>query len=417
MANLNKLNLLMCGTGEYTTGWTRSGASKSDKKVCTQHYMSLEIINHRTQVDRPLTLFDLRRLGKVDELGMVGVNGNKFTEIRAHLQHNIAQVYKDLDVSFDSFPGDAETDPEAYKVAMDKLNPGDAVVIFTPDSTHYAIARYAIERGLHVLVTKPATQLLSHHLELIDLSRKHNVVCFVEHHKRYDPVYSDARVRARELGEFNFFNAWMSQPKSQLETFRAWAGKDSDIRAVPTRVVASAASGIATSEPYNCDQGTEDTITLLVDWQSVKSPRHNGTAVYTASWTAPMKSGVHSAQHWYYLGEKGDINIDQAHRGYDVTVDDTGKTWYNPFYMKYSPSESGHFDGQRGYGYISIEKFVDAARSVNAGITQPSDFDAQGLPTITNTVLTTAILNAGRISLDEKRPVGIGKDGEKWILH
>ena len=116
--------------------------------------------------------------------------------------------------------------------------------------THYAIARHAIERGLHVLVTKPATKLLSHHLELIDLSRKHNVVCFVEHHKRcvpfspcdeslpysdlvllrYDPVYSDARVRARELGEFNFFNAWMSQPKSQLETFRAWAGKDSDIR-------------------------------------------------------------------------------------------------------------------------------------------------------------------------------------------
>jgi len=158
------------------------------------------------------------------------------------------------------------------KVAINQLNPGDAVVIFTPDGkcpvhahkftvrrasflkgTHYVIARYAIERGLHVLVTKPATQLLSHHLDLIDLSRKHNVVCFVEHHKRfvfflytgpvlrmgrgglvlpsrYDPVYSDARARARSLGEFNFFNAWMSQPKSQLETFRAWAGKDSDIR-------------------------------------------------------------------------------------------------------------------------------------------------------------------------------------------
>ena len=93
------------------------------------------------------------------------------------------------------------------KVAIDKFNPGDAVVIFTPDSkcpahaqklavcgtlflrfffkdTHYTIARYAIERGLHVLVTKPATQLLSHHLELIKLSREHNVVCFVEHHKR-----------------------------------------------------------------------------------------------------------------------------------------------------------------------------------------------------------------------------------------
>ena len=85
--------------------------------------------------------------------------------------------------------------------------------------------------------------------------------------------------------------------------------------------------------------------------------------------------------------------------------------------MKYSPSGSGHFDGQRGYGYISIEKFVDAARSVNSGATQPGEFDVQDLPTITNTVLTTAILNAGRISLDEKRPVGISEDGGKWILH
>ena len=72
---------------------------------------------------------------------MVGVNGNKFPEIRAHLQNNIAEVYKDLDVSyvvcfyangdsmvleplsssFDSFPGDTETNPEA---CAPKLCPG-----------------------------------------------------------------------------------------------------------------------------------------------------------------------------------------------------------------------------------------------------------------------------------------------------
>ena len=84
--------------------------------------------------------------------------------------------------------------------------------------------------------------------------------------------------------------------------------------------------------------------------------------------------------------------------------------------MKYSPSESGHFDGQRGYGYISIEKFVDAARSVNAGATTAADFDAHGLPTIANTVLTTAILHAGRLSLDEKRPVYIKQQGNEWVL-
>lgn len=122
-------------------------------------------------------------------------------------------------------------------------------------------------------------------------------------------------------------------------------------KAVPTRVVASASTGIATGEPYNCVPQTEDTITLLVDWQSLKSPKHKSTAVYAASWTAPMNSGVHSAQHWYYMAEKvrnignvllhalilhpscaqGEINVDQAHRGYDIVKDDTGVAYYNPF--------------------------------------------------------------------------------------
>jgi D-galacturonate reductase len=85
--------------------------------------------------------------------------------------------------------------------------------------------------------------------------------------------------------------------------------------------------------------------------------------------------------------------------------------------MKYTPSETGHFDGQRGYGYISIDKFIDAARNVNAGLATAADYDTQGFPTIKNTVLTTAILNAGRVSLDEKRAVFIEKDGDGWKLN
>ena len=28
---------------------------------------------------------------------------------------------------------------------------------------------------------------------------------------------------------------------------------------------------------------------------------------------------------------QGEINVDQAHRGYDIVNDETGKAWYNPF--------------------------------------------------------------------------------------
>lgn len=245
---------------------------------------------------------------------MVGVSGRKFPGIREHFDRNIKQAYNGLDVAFSSFPADDKTEPEAYKTAIDALEKGSAITIFTPDSTHYPIALYAVERGHHVLITKPATQLLKHHLELLDAARKNGVFVFVEHHKRFDPAYADARHKAQtSLGDFNYFYSYMSQPKSQLETFKAWAGKDSDISYYlnshhidicesmvasqgwePVKVTASAAKGIA--EEVGCVEGTEDTITLMVDWRKEKKV---ATGVYTSSWTAPMKAGVHSNQYFH----------------------------------------------------------------------------------------------------------------------
>lgn len=75
--------------------------------------------------------------------------------------------------------------------------------------------------------------------------------------------------------------------------------------------------------------------------------------------------------------------------------------------MRYAPDEEGNFGGQTGYGYISFEKFVDACTALNEGHTTLSELDKRGLPTLRNTIVTGAILHAGRVSLDEKRSVGI----------
>lgn len=338
-----------------------------------------------------------------------------------------------MDTSFDSYPANDAVDPDAYKAAIDALSPGDAITIFTPDTTHYPIAMYAVERGIHVMLTKPAVKLLSHHQELLEAARKKGVCVYVEHHKRYDPAYADARFKSQKLGAFNYFYSYMSQPKSQLETFKAWAGVDSDISYylnshhidicdsmasplgyVPVKVSASASKGVATS--LGCNEATEDTITVLVHWENKETKGH-ATGVYTASWTAPQRAGVHSNQYFHYLAKDGEIRIDQAKRGYDVADDNVGQLmWYNPFYMKYAPDEDGNFAGQSGYGYISMEKFVDGCRAINAGSLKPEDLDAKGLPTLKNTIATTAILEAGRRAIDENREVMIEiKDGV-WSL-
>jgi D-galacturonate reductase len=137
-------------------------------------------------------------------------------------------------------------------------------------------------------------------------------------------MYSDARDRIRDgLGDFSYFYSFMSQPKFQLDTFRACksifilsnpshiyptsgAGKSSDIsyylnshhidfhvwslygRARPLRVTAMGSTGVAKSQ-YNID--TEDIITLSVQWINLES-KTIGSAVYTSSWISPKTDTI-----------------------------------------------------------------------------------------------------------------------------
>ena len=54
----------------------------------------------------------------------------------------------------------------------------------------------------------------------------------------------------------------------------------------------------------------------------------------------------------------------------------------------------------------SLEAFVDAVAAINAGEATPSDFD-HDLASVATTYRTTAILEAGRRSLDAHRSVQI----------
>ena len=321
------VNVLMVGAGEYTTGYVDGAPAQSDKRAGVV----------------ALALFDLRRQGLVDSLSIAGTNGTKFPGIRDHLQAAIGDVYQDLDISFKSYPHDqVASDTTVYRTALEEMAPGDVVTVFTPDDTHFSIAKAAIQRGCHVLVAKPIVKTIQEHLALAAMAADQQVLVAMEVHKRWDPIYADARDRIRSLGDFSFFSAYMSQPKSQLETFRAWAGRSSDISyylnahhidfhswsiahmARPISVHAVASTGYAQSKGID----TEDCITLTVTWKNVASG-NLGTAVYTSSWIAP-KSDVHSQQRFFYMGHRGEVQVDQARRGYSLTTDGAGYTSPNP---------------------------------------------------------------------------------------
>lgn len=386
----------MVGTGEYVTGFVDGKGSNSDK--------STGVLG--------LVCLDLRNRGKIGRLGMVGTNGKKLPALRNHMQHVLGHVYEGIDPSIiETWPADGVVDRDSYKDAAKAFRPGDVAIIFTPDDTHYDIAMACIERGMHVMITKPPVKTLKQHLNLIEAAKRKNVLCVAELHKRFDPIYLDARDRIRKLGPFSYYWSYMSQPKHQLETFKAWAGKSSDIsyylnshhidyhewclqgKSRPVRVSARASTGVANK---TLGVETEDTITIVVDWYNFEDGSV-GHGLYTSSWIAP-KSDVHSQQRWFYMGQQGEVTVDQAHRGYTIAQDGEPYGSVNPLFWKPTPS-NGKFAGQRTYGYISFEAFLEAAAEINSDRRKVSDFN-DTLPTLNTIAGTTAILEAGRRSLD-----------------
>ncbi|KAI3647006.1 hypothetical protein MP228_007227 [Amoeboaphelidium protococcarum] len=374
------MRVLMVGTGEYTVG-----IPPSVNAAGTQGSQSSSNSTDKKMGVVALTMFHLRQRGMVEWIGLCGTSAEKVEGSIQWLNDGIGQMYSNLSTQIDECWPKSGANLLAYQDAIDSMSSGSAVTIFTPDSTHYPIALYAIQKGMHVMIAKPTVHHLKEHDHLIEESRTHNVVVCTEFHKRFDPIYKDARnkiVDGQMGADLSYFYAYMSQPKYQLKTFKSWAGVSSDIsyylnshhidflcwsypQLKPVSVYASASKGIASSADYGCSSQCEDTITLLVEFASGDS--NSAHAVFTSSWVAPDKAEVHSQQRFHLLGSAGEIRIDQAHRGYETATDLQGYKSNNPLFWTYTPDQFGQFNGQQTYGYQSFQVWIEACQLVSDG--------------------------------------------------
>jgi predicted dehydrogenase len=79
----------------------------------------------------------------------------------------------------------------------------DAVIIATPVSTHFKLAKAALLHDKHVLIEKPITATSREALELIELAEKRNLVLMAGHTYEYHPAVDFLReiIRNGQLGE------------------------------------------------------------------------------------------------------------------------------------------------------------------------------------------------------------------------
>lgn len=109
-----------------------------------------------------------------------------------------------LDYIHDTYPGVATT--LNYEDALN--SDVDGIVLATPISTHYKLARQALLAGKHVLVEKPLAMTAAHCRDLIALAEREQRVLMVGHTFEYNPavVYLRNMVQNGELGELFYID-------------------------------------------------------------------------------------------------------------------------------------------------------------------------------------------------------------------
>src|SRR5207245_1591483 len=108
----------------------------------------------------------------------------------------VRQAYPDLPVT--RKPYDLLTSPEI-----------DAVAVVTPVSTHFDLAKVALENGKHVFIEKPFTSTTQQAEELIELAERKNLRVMVDHTFLFSGAVRKIRdiVNAGTLGPLYYFDS------------------------------------------------------------------------------------------------------------------------------------------------------------------------------------------------------------------
>lgn len=96
----------------------------------------------------------------------------------------------------------------SYKSALDNINL-DAVIIATPSSTHFSIAKDALLAHKHVLIEKPMALSISNAEELLSIASKNNLLISVDHTYLYTPAVQKLKslIQNKEIGLVKFFDS------------------------------------------------------------------------------------------------------------------------------------------------------------------------------------------------------------------
>lgn len=192
----------------------------------------------------------------------------------------------------------------------------DAVVIATPATTHYGLARRALQAGKHVMVEKPITNNISEAEELCAIAESSGLILFVGHVFMYNPAVRKVKqyLDNGDLGNLYY----MSMVRTNLgpirhDTNASWDLAAHDISIANYWLGGDPISASATGGNW-INEGLHDAV-----FASLKYPNKVLVNI-NVSWLNPRKS-----REITVVGEKrmltlDDLNLMEPLRIYDKQV-------------------------------------------------------------------------------------------------
>ncbi len=143
-----------------------------------------------------------------------------------------------------------------------------AVAVATNSSSHYAVARAALEAGKHVLVEKPLAQSARDAAELVRLAAERDRVLMVGHLLIYHPAVEKLRqlLAAGDLGDIHYLYAQrVNLGKIRQDENALWSFGPHDVAVILDLLGRTPVSVSAVGHAY-LQQGIEDVVFLHLEF-------------------------------------------------------------------------------------------------------------------------------------------------------
>ena len=195
----------------------------------------------------------------------------------------------------------------------------NAVVIATPVSAHYHLAKQALERGKHVLVEKPMTRTVAEGQALLELADKKNLILMVDHTFIYTGAVRKMKeiLDVGELGDLYYLDS----VRVNLGLFQSdidvlWDLAPHDL-AILTYLIHEAPKFVSATGADHTESGLADVAYMTMHFAN------NFIAHFHVNWLSPVKvrttliGGKDKMLVW------NDLEPDEKIRIYDKGVDVT----------------------------------------------------------------------------------------------